>query len=58
MDKLKTEKINRKKKKKEFVPTLDIRASGCLLSHYPQRVTDKAFYNIGLGRGSCPLSIA
>lgn len=33
MDKLKTEKINRKKK--EFVPTLDIRASGCLLSRYP-----------------------
>ena len=46
MDKLKTEKINRKKKKKEFVPTLDIRASGCLLSHYPQRVTDEAVNNI------------
>ena len=58
MDKLKTEKINRKKKKKEFVPTLDIRASGCLLSHYPQRVTDEAANNIASGRGSCPLSIA
>ena len=29
MDKLKTEK-NIRKKKKEIVPTLDIRASGCL----------------------------
>ena len=57
MDKLKTEKINRKKKK-EFVPTLDIRASGCLLSHYPQGVTDEAVNNMASGRGSCPLSIA
>ena len=36
MDKLKTEKINRKKKKKEFVPTLDIRASGCLYLIIPR----------------------
>ena len=45
MDKLKTENIIRKKKK-EIVPTLDIRASGCLLSHYPQGVTDEAVNNI------------
>jgi len=33
MDKLKTEKINRKEK---IVPTLDIRASGCLYLIIPR----------------------
>ena len=56
MDKLKTEKINRKTKNLYLPWTFELADVFYLV--IPKRVTDEAVHNIASGRGSCPLSIA